>query len=283
MMTFFVPSIIFVLVSSAGALTLKKSPALSLDHGEDKTSGMFERAKVIFFAGTEGSGHHLLEKLTPKLKFQSLQFGGSWQLNSVWQKKDKDNFVSKLRGLSTDAVHVLPQQFSYPMGKKGGHNGRMTVDHPRLDWVKEAADEAGVDLHIIQLYRPLDDCLAADCLHRKFEECSAQAETLIANGGFLAEHLQFFSKDQRSCFRYGEPEAMQQAVTESFGTQGEDLFNQIFEEHPPKHMRDKVKDWNEFVKALQPVQKTLDGICGDSSQVMLSNFLSPLNMFKVKQ
>jgi len=284
MMTFFVPSIIFALVSSAGALKIKQSPTLSLDHAEDETSGgRFERAKVIFFAGVEGSGHHLLEQLTPKLKLTNLEFGGSWDCKTHWKEQDKAHVVSMFRNLSKDAVYVLPQQFSYPMCKTNGHMGRMTIDHPRLDWIKEAADKAGVDLHVIQLFRPMDDCLAADCLHREFEPCRSQSKTLVANGGFLAEHLRLFSKNQRSCFRYGEPEAMERAVTDSFGTQGENLISEIYKAHPHRSTRNKINDWNAIVETMQPIQNTLDGICGDSAQVGFSEFLRPLNMFTVHE
>jgi len=218
--------VIFALVSSAGALTLKKSRARSLDTEK--------RPKVVFIAGLEGSGHHLLEKITPSKHYNRIEFPGTWQCNVEWQQKEKELFVSQLRNLSTDAIHVLPQQFSYPMCKAGGHEGRMTVHHPRLDWIREATSEAGVSFHVIQLHRSLDDSLASGCLHKKIENCPQQTETLVANGKFLAEHLQQFSPDERLCFRYSDAESMEKALVSAFGKQAKELVADVYYDQPPK-------------------------------------------------
>eukprot|EP00408_Alexandrium_pacificum_P010020 CAMPEP_0171229544 /NCGR_PEP_ID=MMETSP0790-20130122/38935_1 /TAXON_ID=2925 /ORGANISM="Alexandrium catenella, Strain OF101" /LENGTH=72 /DNA_ID=CAMNT_0011695727 /DNA_START=87 /DNA_END=301 /DNA_ORIENTATION=+ len=69
---------------------------------------------------------------------------------------------------------------------QGNHEERAHSCQPRLDWLAQAARDAGVNLKVLFLYRKLEDCLAADCLHRDMEACLNQTETLISNAKIMA-------------------------------------------------------------------------------------------------
>lgn len=257
----------------AGALHIRQPERVSFFNASDSN------VKIIFFAGVEGSGHHLLESITPHIRICPLNFApGTWGCGGEWQRTGFEIFVSQLKQLEGSCIHMLPQQMSYPMCEDGGHEGRMTYDYPRLDWIHEAVQQVGgIQLHVVQLYRDMGDCLAADCLHRTFEPCEQQAQTLISNGAKLSGHLKLLDPRDRSCFSYGEPQAMVNAVEETFGAEYGDLVTDIYSEHPAQGLRDQVPKWAEYVSMMQDVQSSLYDECRKSAPASLKTLSGFLN------
>lgn len=230
-----------------------------------------KKAKVIFFAGVEGSGHHLLEAMMPHINYTQTGFeSSSWTCGGEWKETGIQDFTRHLESLNPNVLYVLPQQYSYPMCMVGGHVGRMTYDCPRVDWMQEAAHAAGVDLHVIQLHRDLGDCLSADCTHRNFEPCAEQADTLLAMGSKMKDQLIQLQPEERSCFRYGNDEEMAREIVTVFGDGYEDLASSIYKNRQHGNKRDSVPNWQDLESKLQGLQEDLETICSGSSQITLS-------------
>jgi len=231
--------------------------------------------KIVFFAGVEGSGHHLLQSITPHLDMCMLGFAHrSWRCGVTWRREGVDIFVNQLKSLEGSCVYLLPQHMSYPMCL-GDHETRMDLFYPRLDWIHEAVQQVdGVELHVLQIYRDMDDSLAADCLHRHFEPCDKQADTLVSNGAKLAEHLRLLKPNEKSCFQYGEPEVMAKAVEDVFGAEYKHVVEDIYREHPSQGMRDKVPRWADYVSMLHDTQELLRDECRKSAPVSMGRFLN---------
>lgn len=236
---------------------------------------------VIFLAGLEGSGHHLLEAMLKEINYRPIWFGPPRYCQNRLGQIDTDHaqrwskdieiyeeLKTEFRETRPGYVYVLNPRLSYPMCP-GPHWSRMRRQHPRLDLLQKVAAEAGVNLHVLQLHRSLDDCLASDCLHRDFESCQEQAQTLVSNAAILAAQLQDVAPHRRHCFQYGIPEVMENSVRSVFGQQASGLVDEIFRESPPRHLRDQESGWSEWVSELEPAQQTLDAICHASAQASL--------------
>jgi len=125
-------------------------------------------------------------------------------------------------------------------------------------------------LEVILLHRDLEDCLAADCLHRHFEPCAKQVETLVRNTETLLSHLASLHLDQINCHRYGRPESMAKALQDAFGgAVPSDLVDELWHDSPPKLMRDQVPDWSGLAGKLRESQGKLEAVCRNSTQFSL--------------
>lgn len=239
-----------------------------------------KKPKLVFIAGVEGAGHHLLETIMKHFDYCSIgggtQLFSSWAENRVWKEEDIPSFTAYLQQhLKAGCINVLPAEMSYPDGYGAGaskeerHAFRMNKGFPRMGWIRTAAQGAGADFHVMYLHRPFADCLAADCLHRKFETCPLQAETLDSNAFELVKQLESIPLQDRSCFRYGNPESMEKSLRSVFGKTAEQAGLQVWEDHPSKDQRKSEKDWDLLVKKLEPREARLENICRASSQVAM--------------
>lgn len=224
---------------------------------------------VVFFAGVEGSGHHVLETMMKKIKHHTVDFPKGWGCGEIWKHDEIHAMVNTFQSLTPGQIHILPQQASYPECGVPNHKQRRDA-HPRLEWIAEAAKEAGVKFHVIQLYRAFDDCLAADCLHRKFETCPLQAETLNANGATLVAQLNMVPKDMISCFHYGDHQSMQKALEVTFGAENipQEMVDVIFQDHVPKGERNKVSNWATYIQTFSETDATLMNFCLSHKSVL---------------
>lgn len=205
--------------------------------------------RVVFFAGVEGTGHHLLQAIYKQItekpevagtKLEAVAFPRVWGCGMKWQEGGKQEMTETFEQLnSSNVVWTLPQQASYPECGVGDvednqlkHDSRAYDYHPRLDWIEQVATATGTDLHVILLYRPLIDCLIADCQHRHFEPCQDQADTLQSNAGFLVDQIKASFKEPGNvhCFRYGDHESMHGAVNGAYGKTNPNMTREVLNE-----------------------------------------------------
>jgi hypothetical protein len=237
--------------------------------------------KILFFAGVEGSGHHVLKAFFENIPYCPLPYEPkSWSCGFEWDKAELPQFVNQLRRLdhlhSKQCIHVLydtsrPEVMqSYPCDGKAQSKGDPKVAHqirtnyayPRLDWIQEAVQQVpGTRLHVMQLHREMSDCLAASCVRRQFESCDMEAETLAYNGEVLLKHLQKIPPDQRSCFKYGRRESMEMAIKESFGSKYGDLVAQVYQDHEADKSFESSPEWDGFVSRMRGVEEPLLKLC----------------------
>lgn len=243
-------------------------------------------AQLVFFAGLEGSGHHFLEELLREesVDYASAPLPPQWNCGSTWNRQHYSDAVGRFRSRGSGTVHVLPQQMSYPMCCLSNKTGRMHTCHPRTDWLAEAAQEAGADLQVILLQRSLADSLAASCLHRHFEPCANQTETLISNAKILAGHMKSLRPEQISCHRYGELESMKTAVQEAFGgTVPQHLVDVVWEDSTSTDSRNQVDGWDDMVSQLQESELMLEQICMRSKQLTLGEVVKRVRSMNMTQ
>jgi len=195
-----------------------------------------QRARLVFVAGLEGSGHHLLTALSSELQKHfpvSLWDKGTFIRGISCHELDYDadhqtKLVHKFQELDPSYVHVLPTVLSYPhCGIRRGHIARRDAFHVHLGFIAKAAEEAGADLHVLFLHRPIMESLVADCIHRQFESCEPQSQTLISNADIMLRQLKMMGGARVHCFRYtSDLESMAAAVDAAFGP-GMNSYNDL--------------------------------------------------------
>mmetsp|Transcript_65446 Transcript_65446/g.168448 ORF Transcript_65446/g.168448 Transcript_65446/m.168448 type:complete len:223 (+) Transcript_65446:2-670(+) len=129
------------------------------------------------------------------------------------------NLVAKFASLTGGAasVYTLPAMLSYPHCGTGHHELRRDVLFPHTDIIAKAAKQSNVDFHVIYLYRPIVDCLIADCVHRHWERCVPYTETLVANARHLTEQMARMEQGRIHCFKYGDVGSMTSAIDAAYG------------------------------------------------------------------
>jgi len=202
----------------------------------------------LFVAGLEGSGHHLwfdlIQTLYKKAESKSLPFQlrqtwlpprvtdlatglereVTWQCEHRWEYEDIELGVKLFENITNhlghygdedydeEAIWITPEAcLSYPCGH-GTHKQKQNDFIPRADWLAEAAARVdGLELHVGFLYRPLEELLVSNCIHRQMEDtCDLYVETLITNAGALLGQLRAidampsFQKPLVQCLRYGD-------------------------------------------------------------------------------
>lgn len=187
-----------------------------------------DRPRAVFVAGLEGSGHHLLEDLWHILReargfnFRELAMPPSWHCGMKWdQARGWIDMVHAFDGLDAGVTYLLPAKASYPCGS-GSHADRRDMFFPHADWVSEVAFDAGADFHVLLLYRPIEQILASDCLHRRFEDsCALAAETIEANAAHLVDQIAVMRKAHGShkvnCMVYGDVPQMISSIEQVIG------------------------------------------------------------------
>jgi hypothetical protein len=277
-----------------------------------------KRSTALFVAGLEGSGHHLWYDMVQAmyedrehgtLPFQLRQTwlppsvvdkatGSerivSWQCEHRWKEEDLDlgvelfgnitNHVGHYgdEGYDEGAIWITPEAcLSYPCGA-GSHDQKRNDFIPRADWLAKAAALAGVDLHVAFLYRPFEELLLSNCIHRQIEEtCDLYADTLISNAGALLGQLRAMDampikqKPFVQCLRYGELDAFPQGLGNLFNHKMEfdSILGQIWkpnstdwnqDHHYGENPRDLVSNWDDLVESLQSMDAQLKAACDNA-------------------
>jgi hypothetical protein len=230
---------------------------------------------VIFIAGVEGAGHHFMQKFMNQILGKHVEFPESWRCGKTWASDGIDAMRERMARLQKGQAYMLYDccpdcQASYPCGG-GSHHERNNDHWPRLDWIAEAAGKAGVALRVLFLYRSLEDCLAADCLHRKNEDCDRMAQTLSSVGTVLAGQAMLASAGNPqmiSCFRYGDLKSLEVAMQDLFGEGkvSKDLIHSAWKERAPKRMRQSIQNWPDLAASMQSADDNLFSVCSDAGQ-----------------
>jgi len=280
-----------------------------------------KRSTAVFVAGLEGSGHHLWDKLVRKLYraqgngtlpfqlkdtwFPQTFFDSStgvertvtWQCQFRWNRDDMDLGVELFENITNHVGHVggedydedtiwaTPTCLSYPCGH-GTYEEKRDDFIPRVDWVAEAAALAGVNLNVGLLYRPFEDLLMSNCIHRQLEEsCDQSADTLIANAGALLGQLRAIEAmpdGQRplvQCLRYADMTTLPQGLTKMFNHKMSfdpllriiwkpNAYDQSPDQHYGENPRDVVPNWDELLDSLRPLDAELNAACERADQAM---------------
>jgi len=286
----------------ANGLTQKPSAGVNLHEFENSTKPGLpgphsdKKPVVVFIAGLEGSGHTLIEGIAGRIIEGStvmksvLSFPKDWECGTVWDEHGIGEMVSKMRQLQNGAVYVLPRA-TYPQcGLADPKNKKLKLDHakrrdkyhPRLDWIKQAADHADVEFRTILLYRPLEDVLASNCLHSFSEPCQGESQTLKKNAFFLVGHLRQLDAGTIQCFKYGHVDKMQTALQQTFGQAGgyTELVKKVWtdrgDEEQKEHqdIRHLVPGWQAMLKDMSMADSALRGICQSVGRVGIRGLAS---------
>ena len=234
--------------------------------GNDRESA----PRVIFTAGLEGAGHHFLmylwEELRHKAGFdvQDLAMPTPWNctLGCEWNREPGySEMVKGFQGLHKGAVHLLDMGFawSYPFGLST-HENRRDRFHPHMLWISEAASATATDFRVLFLYRPMEELLAADCVHRLFEpSCNLQAETLVNNADHLATQIDAVrARGHRvQCMEYGDLPQMIDTLESVLGIDLElgEAMRDIW--HPAESHTEFPADWPEIVSSIRAADEKL--------------------------
>lgn len=251
-------------------------------------------SRSIFVAGLEGSGHHFLEDLWERLhktagfKIQDVDLPVHWCCPAEWIKQDGyTDMVLTFESLEEGPVYMFPTEYSYPCGK-ARHDNRRDRFFPRIDWISEAATETATDFHVIFLYRPMEDVLAADCLHRKMEgrpgpdSCNLQVETLMSNADHLLTQMDSVRKKgphQVQCMVYGDLPQMINSMESALGIDLNlgDAMRQTWQPSQAEDDRKSLEWWPAMVDRLRDFDAELLKTCNASPRI--SNSSNFLDMF----
>jgi len=280
-----------------------------------------KRSTALFVAGLEGSGHHLWYDLVQAIYGESargslpfklrqtwlpptvidLVTGSerevSWQCEHRWKHEDLDLGVQLFENITNHVGHdddedydegaiwITPEAcLSYPCGH-GTHEQKRNDFIPRADWLAEAAALAGVDLHVGFLYRPFEELLLSNCIHRQMEDtCDMYVDTLITNAGALLGQLRAMDampssqKPLVQCLRYGDLDTFPVGLGTLFNHKMtfKSVLRQIWKpnstdmnqnHHYGENPADLVPNWAELVGSLQHMDAELKAACehADSS------------------
>lgn len=276
-------------VHEKATLSQAKSKALS-----DATHlAMAEDApNLIFLAGVEGAGHHFMHKFMNRIVPNHITFPPAWPCGGPWSPDGKVAMRDKLTGLQKGGMYMLydhscqaacDSMSSYPCGG-GSHYNRNQNWWPLLDWIAGAAQDAGVVLHVIFLHRNLEDCLAADCLHRHMESCDNQAQTLSHVGSVLAaqlwttfgvDHENAINPANVSCFQYGDLDTLNAAMDDIFGKGRvpQDLIDTVWQDRPARGQRAAISNWHDLLGTMARSDSALSEACRASGQSTLGTLM----------
>jgi len=269
---------LLVLVSFSGSfwpvvrsLRSKQVPADALDvftslHDFLRKPVDGARPRVIFSAGLEGAGHHFVESVLQWIPHSDVRLPPSWgcdKMGTIWSKEGIPVMQDIFRELHPSTLWVLPG-YSYPCHGLGNMEGRRQhlPFHPRVEWMYQAAAAANVDLHVLLIHRPLDDALAADCLHRNFMSCVEQAAYLNAEGAIMLKQLRTIPQNVISCFEYGQLDVMEKALSRHFDVeQAAKLVDTLWSDHVGQDQRESIRGWSTSVQSFSELQRDLDTFC----------------------
>lgn len=244
-----------------------------------------EPPKVFFFAGIEGSGTKIFQDLWfdifNDLEYDSsddnahhvLHFPDRWSCGTEWDYSAHKEMVAKMRMMRQNSIWSLPFQATYPScgASEHLHEARQSQYHPNLSWIKHAADDAGVKLHVIFLQRDLKDCLALTCVQRHYEDCDNQSKTITQNAEVLINQIDNLDNDAVSCFKHYDEFQIQNDIISTFSldSNAQTKMKNIFHERN-NQSADAVTKFN--VNNFNKANARLDQLCSTLSQFTLKDF-----------
>lgn len=250
---------------------------------QEKMSAVDEYEKkqpvVVFLAGVEGAAHHFAEAVFKAWAHdRSVYHGGNISWPDKWGPRRVETaegipiLQKEFEALESNTVSLIWR--SYPFGP-GLHHVRRMLNRPNLKYIAQAASNAGVKLKVIFMLRDLVDCLIADCVHRQFESCEDQLETLNSNGRALAAQIRKLDPEIVECFEFGNQESMYKSFSDVYGPQSTDLIDKLWSPSHSYNFSDKV--WQPRRKKLRKTMYLLrkaSNICkqkGKADKMLVSN------------
>jgi len=260
-----------------------------------------KRSTAIFVAGLEGSGHHLMFDIVHTMydQYESLPFDvrgswtklNSWNCESEWLHSDLEDGVEMFRAMANgtltddpraneDTIWLVPDTcLSYPCGgPEYPHEDKRDRFIPRADWVAEAAAKTDVNLHVMFLFRPLEELLEANCIHRQLEpSCDLYVETMTSNAKALLEQFKTIQAGPRhmtKCLRYGNLESSALALSQLFNSKMsfDGILSEVWkpnstdtdtDPHYGEDPRILVPNWDELVVEVKNLNDRLESACSN--------------------
>eukprot|EP00811_Abedinium_folium_P022582 NODE_3198_length_2076_cov_5.543869.p1 GENE.NODE_3198_length_2076_cov_5.543869~~NODE_3198_length_2076_cov_5.543869.p1 ORF type:complete len:596 (-),score=113.57 NODE_3198_length_2076_cov_5.543869:171-1958(-) len=235
--------------------------------------------RLVFNAGLEGSGHHLLMAIVGE--FENGKHGSSivryplprsWHCDT-WAAPQQKEFVEALQRIpispSTDIIHTLPQADSFPMCgaslKIAQRRDKAVL--PRLDWIWEASRDAGVALDVIFARRPITDSLLSVCVDRVWESCQNYFPKLVDFAKLFVAQLKVLDAQQIHCFRYGNHSSMERVMREVYGERFEParVVKEVF--IPGSRTRQEIVVAQEYEERLKELDEALEEQCQRAENV----------------
>lgn len=269
-------------VASSCLVATRRPAAQQLSRSDDRAES---GSRTLFVAGLEGSGHHFLEALWAKLQgaegfnVQDVAIPARWGCPGEWiREAGYLDMVATFDGLQAGGLYMFPSQYSYPCGK-ASHEDRRDRFYPHINWISEAASETSTDFRVIFLYRPMEEVLAADCLHRKMEaSCTLQAETLVNNADHLTAQIDAVRKKGHhgvQCMLYGDMPQTIGSVENALGTDFElgDAIRDLWRPSEAEALASKYDWWPKVVGTMRKANEKLAAACNAAPRISSSNFL----------
>lgn len=185
-----------------------------------------------------------------------------WAEGAVAVEQNAKHLRAAVGDVHGSRVLVLRACMSFPDGV-GSHDKRRDVAHPDESKLVAAATMAGIGVRIIVTLRPATSVLEADCLHRVMERCKLQAETLIANAGYLTRQLRSLDQNKFRCVRYGDIDATISALTWGLGLAEEKVKAAVLSVwHPTSKSESLHKPFIiNLVKGMEAAFLELESVC----------------------
>jgi len=191
------------------------------------------RPRVLFFAGLEGTGHHLFQTVFNKLSQETdiVRHGCSMteflyrqgSKKSMFETTTSENynqaydaFKASLRDLKNDSesigkayllnIHVGCKKATGEMSYPNFGGKFKAFQHPDVVSIALAAEEAGVDLQVVVLNRDAEKIMVSTTVHRHFGG-SRQLNVLEPVAYALLQQLQMLEPDYiTACANFGDPD-----------------------------------------------------------------------------
>jgi len=268
---------------AAGVALLRDEEAEDVRQARLWLSPAQAKKTVVFVAGIEGSGHHFIHAVVDAAiqqqhkKITRVWMPKAWTCGEVWKESGIDDMAEKLQALPDGEAYILEDIRSYPeCGVFKGyveHEERLNLYHPHLPWIKQAVEKAGGQLRVIFLYRDMEDCLAANCLHRTIDfDCHSEAEVLKKNSVFLASDIYHMNAGDVSCFEYGKMDTMIASLKAAFGESimTDQLVKHVWQDaQRGEDNRLNVDKWYTTVDSIKEGAGALKGLCKQYRQLSL--------------
>lgn len=272
------------------------SPNYGLPASLKKT--VFTGPRLIFFAGLEGTGHHLWESIIDKLLadgkiradcelnrrlFKSIKGCWAGTENGVFCTRDPQQFkadytatVNKMRRMAkknnTNAyfLNCVARSKCGSIASYPEYTGNYkAVQRPSVLLLAKMAEEAGIDLRVVVLQRRVQNLVYSDTVHRRFNrfEPYLKEERILENNA-ASLYVELASIDRRfySCSDFDD-------VSLSYADKLKNTIRvpdvkkvipQFLNVSLVKSVRELHKDHNLFIKTLGAYVLAMSDLCESS-------------------
>mmetsp|Transcript_21365 Transcript_21365/g.61822 ORF Transcript_21365/g.61822 Transcript_21365/m.61822 type:complete len:291 (+) Transcript_21365:39-911(+) len=214
-----------------------------------------DEVNLVFFAGLEGTGHHLMGKILHARTRSHSKCAVPLSLGSNTLFFSEGNITT---------VHELADLFDTEMGKYAAAGFRLAAisswprhsmmsypdqsmhsASPNLVVMADVARQANVTLRVIVLERDADMMLRDGCIRKKYAPtCEADVERLVHHGRILLNDLQASEGINTFCVPYDEfNEAATSLAHFLVADEIEDIVQATFKPHDHEHdeLLDQIK------------------------------------------